>query len=90
MARLLDRYRESIRPELQRDLGLRNLHEVPQLEKVVVNVGIGAAIGNDAIVDHTVRDIASATGQRCGGGDGFSFFANAADVVSRLASASEN
>ncbi len=64
MARLLDRYRESIRPELQRDLGLRNLHEVPQLEKVVVNVGIGAALSNDAIVDHTVRDIATATGQR--------------------------
>ena len=64
MARLLDRYRESIRPELQRDLGLRNLHEVPRLEKVVVNVGIGAALSNDAIVDHTVRDIAAATGQR--------------------------
>ncbi len=64
MARLLDRYRESIRPELQRDLGLRNLHEVPRLKKVVVNVGIGAALSNDAIVDHTVRDIAAATGQR--------------------------
>ena len=64
MARLLDRYRESIRPELQRDLGLGNLHEVPRLEKVVVNVGIGAALSNDAIVDHTVRDIAAATGQR--------------------------
>ncbi len=64
MARLLNRYRESIRPELQRDLGLGNVHQVPQLEKIVVNVGIGAAIGNDSIVDHTVRDIAAATGQR--------------------------
>lgn len=64
MARLLDRYRESIRPELQRELAFGNVHEVPRLEKIVVNVGIGAAIGNDSIVDHTVRDIASATGQR--------------------------
>lgn len=64
MARLLDRYRESIRPELQRDLGLGNVHQVPQLEKIVVNVGIGAAISNDAIVDHAIRDIATATGQR--------------------------
>ena len=64
MARLLERYRDSIRPELQRELAFGNIHEVPRLEKIVVNVGIGAAIGNDSIVDHTVRDIAAATGQR--------------------------
>jgi len=64
MSRLLNRYRESIRPELQQALGLGNVHEVPRLEKVVVNVGIGAAVSNDAIVEHAVRDVSVATGQR--------------------------
>ncbi len=64
MARLLDAYRETVRPQLIQELGYRNAHQAPRLQKIVVNVGIGEAISSDAIVDHTVRDISTITGQR--------------------------
>lgn len=64
MARLLDRYRTEIRPQLMSELGYSNLHQVPALERIVVNVGLGEALENDSAVENTVRDVATITGQR--------------------------
>lgn len=64
MARLLERYRSEIRPQLMSDLGYSNLHQVPELERIVINVGLGEALENDSAVENTVRDVATITGQR--------------------------
>ncbi len=64
MARLLTRYREEIRPQMMREFGYSNALAVPRLDRIVVNIGLGEALENDAAVDHAVRDIATITGQR--------------------------
>ncbi len=64
MARLLDRYRSEIRPQLMAEFGYDNLHQAAALDRIVVNVGLGEAIENDSAVENTVRDVATITGQR--------------------------
>lgn len=62
--RLKRRYREEIVPALQQQLGLGNIMEVPRLEKVVVNVGLGEAIQDAKALEGAIRDLATITGQR--------------------------
>jgi large subunit ribosomal protein L5 len=62
--RLKDSYRNEIVPILMREFGYRNVMEVPHLEKIVVNVGVGEALQNAKALDHTVQDISTITGQR--------------------------
>ena len=64
MARLLTRYREEIRPQMMREFGYGNPLAVPSLDRIIVNIGLGEALENDAAVDHAVRDLATITGQR--------------------------
>ena len=47
-----------------REFGYGNPLAVPQLDRIIVNIGLGEALENDASVDHAVRDIATITGQR--------------------------
>lgn len=62
--RLKDRYRKDIIPTLMREFGYRNLMQVPRLEKVVVNIGVGEAIGNAKALDAAVKDMTAITGQK--------------------------
>ena len=64
MARLLDRYRSEIRPQLMSEFGYSNLLQVAALDRIVINVGLGEALENDSAVENTVRDVATITGQR--------------------------
>lgn len=64
MPRLKDRYRKEVVPILMKEFGYRNVMEVPRLEKIVVNVGVGEAIQSASALDHAVQDIATITGQR--------------------------
>ncbi|MDP8928861.1 MAG: 50S ribosomal protein L5 [Actinomycetota bacterium] len=64
MPRLKRRYREEIVSTLQEQLGLANVMEVPRLEKVVVNIGIGEAIQEAKALEGAIRDLAMITGQR--------------------------
>ncbi|MBM4465293.1 MAG: 50S ribosomal protein L5 [Chloroflexi bacterium] len=64
MPRLKDGYREEIVPALMKEFGYRNVMEVPRLEKIVVNVGVGEALQNAKALDHAVQDISTITGQR--------------------------
>ena len=64
MARLRDRYREDIVPNLQRELGYNNVYQVPKLEKIVVNVGLGEAIANGRALEAAVNDLSIITGQK--------------------------
>ena len=64
MQRLQERYREEVRPVLMEEFGYRNVMEVPRLEKIVVNVGVGEALDNAKALDHAVQDVVTITGQR--------------------------
>ena len=64
MPRLKDLYREQVVPTLQKELGYRNVMQVPRLEKIVVNIGLGEALQNAKALDAAVEDIATITGQR--------------------------
>jgi len=64
MARLKDKYRNEIRPELMRQFGLGNLLAVPRLEKIVVNMGLGDAHTDMKILDAGMAELAAITGQK--------------------------
>jgi large subunit ribosomal protein L5 len=62
--RLRQRYREEVVPELKERLGLANVMQVPRLEKVVVNMGVGEAIKDGRMLDAAIDDLQVITGQR--------------------------
>jgi len=64
VSRLKQHYRQNVVPQMMREQGYRNPMEVPRLEKIVVNVGVGEALQNAKALDHAVQDIATITGQR--------------------------
>ena len=57
-------YRQEVVPRLMRELGLRNPMQVPRLEKVVINMGVGDALKDARLLDAAVEDLATITGQR--------------------------
>jgi large subunit ribosomal protein L5 len=64
MARLRTQYFESLRQNLKGTLGLKNVMEVPRLEKVVINIGVGEAIGDAKKLDAAVNDLTAIAGQK--------------------------
>jgi large subunit ribosomal protein L5 len=62
--RLKERYVTEVRPRLQETLGLHNVMEVPRLEKIVVNMGVGKATQQPSLVEGAVRDLEVITGQK--------------------------
>ncbi len=63
-ARLRETYKEEIRPALLEEFGYKNLLQVPKLEKIVLNIGVGEAITNNRALDAAVGDLAAITGQK--------------------------
>lgn len=61
---LKERYRQEIAPALMKEFGLRNVMEVPRLEKVIINVGVGEALDNANALEAAVADVVAITGQR--------------------------
>jgi large subunit ribosomal protein L5 len=64
MARLRDKYREDVVPELMKEFGYSNVMQVPKLEKIVVNIGLGEAVSNAKAIDAAVGDLTAITGQK--------------------------
>lgn len=64
MARLQELYIKEIRPQLQQELGLKNIMEVPRITKVTLNMGLGEAVGDKKILEHALGDLAQITGQK--------------------------
>jgi large subunit ribosomal protein L5 len=64
MPRLKDLYREHIVQTLLKDLGYQNVMQVPRLQKIVVNIGMGEALQNAKALDAAVEDITTITGQK--------------------------
>jgi large subunit ribosomal protein L5 len=63
-ARLRERYEKELRAGLMKELGFKNPMQAPRLEKIVVNMGLGEAINNGKIIDASVEQLASITGQK--------------------------
>jgi large subunit ribosomal protein L5 len=61
---LRQRYHDEVRPAMQRDFSYSNAMQIPRLEKVVVNIGLGEAIANAKALDAAVKDLAQITGQK--------------------------
>lgn len=61
---LKERYDAEVAPILAKDFSLTNAMEIPRLEKIVVNVGVGEALDNAKALDQAVADITTITGQR--------------------------
>src|SRR4026207_1823855 len=62
--RLLERYRSEIVPKLSQEFGFKNVHQVPRLEKVVVNMGVGKATQNAKLIEKAAEELAAITGQK--------------------------
>lgn len=62
--RLKQHYRDEVVPKLMTDFGYGNVHEVPRLEKIVLNIGLGEAIANARALDAATNDLALVTGQK--------------------------
>lgn len=64
MARLKELYTKEIVPRLMKDFSYKSIMEVPKLEKIVVNMGLGEAIQNVKILDSAVEEMTTITGQK--------------------------
>jgi large subunit ribosomal protein L5 len=64
MARLKELYQKELIPKLIKELQLKNVMEVPRVEKVVVNMGLGEAIQNVKILESAVEEMSRITGQK--------------------------
>jgi large subunit ribosomal protein L5 len=62
--RFKERYNTQLRAQLQESLGLGNVMEVPRLEKIVLNMGVGAAVTQSSLLDGAVEDLTRITGQK--------------------------
>jgi large subunit ribosomal protein L5 len=62
--RLRARYDDEIRSALKEQLGLDNVMQVPRLDKIVVNMGVGAAVGQPSLLEGAVKDLTRIAGQK--------------------------
>lgn len=61
--RLKVHYETTVRPRLQQQFGFTNVHQIPRLTKIVLNVGLGEAIKQPKLLDSVVEELAVITGQ---------------------------
>lgn len=62
--RLADKYRQHVVPALTRQFNYKNPMQVPRIEKIVVNMGLGAAVANPKIIDTAVEELKALSGQK--------------------------
>lgn len=64
MARLQDFYKQTVVPALMKEFGYKSLMEVPRIEKIVLNMGVGEAVGDKKVMEHAVADMQKIAGQK--------------------------
>ncbi len=64
MARLKDKYYNEVTKALMQKFGYKNVMEIPKIEKVVINMGVGEAVGNPKVLDVAVNDLTQIAGQK--------------------------
>ena len=62
--RLKEKYKNEIVPKLEKELGITNINQVPRLEKIVVNMGVGGAASDSKLLDAAMSDMRIITGQQ--------------------------
>lgn len=63
-ARLVEKYRNEITPNLMKKFNYDSVMEVPKIEKVVINMGVGEAVANPKVLDNAVEDLTLISGQK--------------------------
>ena len=63
MANLKKLYNEKLKDQIQKELGLKNVMEIPRLEKIVLNVGLGEALQNGKLIESSVEQLKAIAGQ---------------------------
>ena len=64
MSRLLEEYNSQIKQDLKSKLGLKNIFEVPKVEKIIINMGIGEGKDDSKLIDKTLEDLTLISGQK--------------------------
>ena len=64
MARMKEKYLKEVAPQMMQKFNYKNVMEIPKLEKVVVNIGVGEAVQNPKALDGAVADLRAITGQK--------------------------
>ncbi len=62
--RILERYETEVRQRLSEEFGYENVHQVPRLEKVVLNIGLGEGAANPKLLDKAAEELAQIAGQK--------------------------
>ncbi len=64
MARLKDYYNSTVVPELIKQFGYKSVMEVPRIEKITLNMGVGEAVADKKVMEHAVGDLQKIAGQK--------------------------
>ncbi|MHB1529439.1 MAG: 50S ribosomal protein L5 [Acidiferrobacteraceae bacterium] len=64
MTRMQEFYRDQVIPEITKQFGYKNVMQVPRLEKITLNMGVGEALADKKIMDHAVADLEKISGQK--------------------------
>jgi large subunit ribosomal protein L5 len=64
MARLQEQYKKVVVPELIKKFGYKSVMEAPRIKKIVLNMGVGEAVGDKKIMDNAVADLTKIAGQK--------------------------
>ena len=64
MSRLQAHYRDKVVKQLMERFGYKNIMQVPKIEKITINMGVGEAVGDKKVIEHAVGDMTKITGQK--------------------------
>jgi len=64
MARLQEFYKETVVPQLTKQFGYKSNMEVPRIEKITINMGVGEAVADKKVMEHAVGDLTKIAGQK--------------------------
>jgi len=64
MARLKTRYNDELKAQLQEQLGVKNVMEIPRITKITINMGVGAAAADKKLLDGALSDMQAIAGQK--------------------------
>src|SRR5574342_644847 len=64
MARLQEFYKQTVVPDLIKTFGYQSVMQVPRIEKITINMGVGEALADKKIMDHAVSDLEKIAGQK--------------------------
>jgi len=64
MTRVAEKYKQEVVPSIMEEFKYGNVMQVPKLEKIVINMGLGSAVQDIKVVDHAVRDMTTIAGQK--------------------------